>query len=90
MVAELDKLCSNCINGHFAIWLVWDIDITTNEASLRAVTTTKECAEKYKQSIEKLHKEFDNHKFFVDIEPRDTNHAYGIKLIESIGAELKR
>jgi len=49
MSEKVEHLCKNCLEKHFPIWLVWDIDITSKEASLRAVTTTKERAEKYKK-----------------------------------------
>lgn len=60
----------------FEIWLVWDNDITKNELYLRAITFTKERAERYKKDIEKTHKHF-NRKFFVDIEGRTLNHLMG-------------
>jgi len=90
MSEKVEHLCKNCLEKHFPIWLVWDIDITSKEASLRAVTTTKERAEKYKKRMQQSHKNFDNHHFVVELEARDANHAYGIKVIERLGVELKR
>ena len=68
----------------FNIWIVWDNDITKGELYLRAITTTLELAEKYKKIIEKHHREFQNHKYFVNIEARDANHLYGELALEKI------
>lgn len=57
-VFHYDKLLE-CfkIHGHITCYLVWDVDITNKQTSLRAITTTKERAEKYKKSIERQHEE---------------------------------
>lgn len=67
----------------FDIWLVWDNDITKNELYLRAVTFTKERAERYKKDIEKTHKDF-NKKFYVEIEGRTLNHLMGEVALQRI------
>ena len=72
------------------IWLVWDIDTKTKEASLRAITLSDERARKYEKSIMNSHFEFGNTHYFVDVEKRITNHLFGGKLIDTIGAELKK
>lgn len=89
-IASILEKEKNWLKGKQDIWLVWDVDITKGETSLRAVTTTIEKAEKYKKSIEETHKRFDNHQFMVDIEPRDTNHLYGISVLRSVGVEYKK
>lgn len=79
----------NIQDTKFNIWIVWDNDITKGELYLRAITTTEELAKKYKEGIEKHHREFENHKYLVDIEPRDVNHLYGEVALEKI-KELRR
>ena len=68
----------------FTIWLVWDNDITKGELYLRAITTTEERAEKYKKGIEKHHREFENHNYYVEIESRTANHLYGEVALQKI------
>lgn len=88
-----DPLCSACAKiEHIEIWLVWETRIERSgrlHTNLRAITTTKELAERYAYGIA--------HDFDGDIRPDVgseieaclTNHLLGGEMLANLHAEMR-